>query len=102
MINVSFLKLPPTLSNVFNSFASILKSLAAPQFLSDPVFTETLAEAQRMKQSSTKDFVDLFAEAFENNNPGGQLAQFFMTPETRGDIDFNTTNADALILVNHF
>jgi len=29
-------------------------------------------------------------------NPGAQLAQFFMTPETRGSIDFNTTNQEVV------
>ncbi|HDR68066.1 MAG TPA: protein translocase subunit SecDF, partial [Bacteroidaceae bacterium] len=75
----------------------IIRSLAAPQFLTDPVFTETMSTAQQMKQSSTRDFIDIFAEAFETNNPGGQLAQFFMTPETRGDIDFNTTNSEVVV-----
>ena len=70
----------------------IIRSLTAPQFLTDPVFTETMALARQKKTNSQSDFVDLFAEAFEELNPGAQLAQFFMTPETRGQIDFNTTN----------
>ena len=40
--------------------------------------------------------MDLFAEAFEELNPGAQLAQFFMTPETRGSVDFSTTNNDVV------
>ncbi len=74
----------------------IIRSLAATQFLTDPVFTETMALAHQKKTNSQADFVDLFAEAFEELNPGAQLAQFFMTPETRGDIDFNTTNSDVV------
>ncbi len=74
----------------------IIRSLAANQFLTDPVFKETMALAHEKKKNSQSDFVDLFAEAFEELNPGAQLAQFFMTPETRGDIDFNTTNADVV------
>ena len=35
-------------------------------------------------------------KSFEELNPGAQLAQFFMTPETRGEIDFSTTNADVV------
>ena len=70
----------------------IIRSLVANQFLTDPVFTETMALAHEKKKDSQSDFVDLFAEAFEELNPGAQLAQFFMTPETRGEIDFNTTN----------
>jgi len=74
----------------------IIRSLAANQFLTDPVFTETMALAHDKKSNSQNDFVDLFAEAFEELNPGAQLAQFFMTPETRGEIDFNTTNSDVV------
>ncbi|MEN8226633.1 MAG: protein translocase subunit SecDF [Bacteroidota bacterium] len=74
----------------------IIRSLAAPQFLTDPVFTETMALARQNRIGSQSDFVDLFAEAFEELNPGAQLAQFFMTPETRGEIDFNTTNSDVV------
>ena len=74
----------------------IIRSLVANQFLTDPVFLETMRLAHEKKLDSQSDFVDLFADAFEELNPGAQLAQFFMTPETRGDIDFNTTNGDVV------
>lgn len=74
----------------------IIRSIAAPQFLTDPVFTETMALARQKKTNSQSDFVNLFSEAFEELNPGAQLAQFFMTPETRGEIDFNTTNSEVV------
>jgi len=74
----------------------IIRSLVANQFLTDPVFIETMNLAHEKKKDSQSDFVDLFAEAFEELNPGAQLAQFFMTPETRGEIDFNTTNEDVV------
>ncbi len=74
----------------------IIRSLAAPQYLSDPVFTQTMELAKEKKRNSPQDFADLFAEAFEEINPGGQLAQFFMTPESRGEIDFNTTNEEVV------
>jgi len=74
----------------------IIRSLVANQFLTDPVFIETMNLAHEKKKDSQSDFVDLFAEAFEELNPGAQLAQFFMTPETRGEIDFNTTNDDVV------
>ncbi len=74
----------------------IIRSLAAPQYLSDPTFTEAMRVAKERKSSSTADLIDLFGEAFEQQNPGGQLAQFFMTPESRGDIDFNTSNAEVI------
>lgn len=74
----------------------IIRSIAAPQYLTDPVFTETMALAHEKKSNSQADFVNLFADAFEDLNPGAQLAQFFMTPETRGSIDFSTTNKEVV------
>lgn len=74
----------------------IIRTLAAPQYLSDPVFTETMALAKEKKKSSTSDLIDLFSESFTELNPGGQLAQFFMTPESRGEIDFNTSNEEVV------
>jgi SecD/SecF fusion protein len=74
----------------------IIRALAAPQYLSDPVFTSSIDAAKVKKKNSTDDFVDLFAEAFEEQNPGAQLAQFFMTPESRGDIDFSTSNDEVV------
>jgi len=74
----------------------IIRSIAAPQYLTDPVFTETMSLAHQKKSNSQADFVNLFAESFEELNPGAQLAQFFMTPETRGSIDFNTTNQEVV------
>lgn len=74
----------------------IIRALAAPQYLSDPVFTSSMDAAKIEKKNSTNDFVDLFADAFEEQNPGAQLAQFFMTPESRGDIDFNTSNDEVV------
>jgi len=74
------------------SVEDVIKSLAAPHYLSDPVFTKALNQAISNKASSQLDFVDLFVRAFEEQNPGGKLAQFFMTPESRGTIDLNTQN----------
>lgn len=78
------------------SVEDVIRSNAAPHYLSDPLFTQTLSLAKEKKRNSQADFVDLFYEAFQEVNPGGQLAQFFMTPETRGQIDLNTTNEEVV------
>ncbi len=78
------------------SVEDVIRANAAPGYLSDPVFTRTMSEAKRKKENSQADFVDLFAESFQEVNPGAQLAQFFMTPETRGTIDLNTTNEEVV------
>ncbi len=74
----------------------IIRSMAAPQYLTDPVFLETMSLAKEKNVHSSTDLIDLFAESFEELNPGAQLAQFFMTPDSRGEIDFSTTNQDVV------
>lgn len=78
------------------SVEDVIRANAAPGYLSDPVFTRTMSEAKRKKENSQLDFVDLFAQSFQEVNPGAQLAQFFMTPETRGTIDLNTSNEEVV------
>ncbi len=74
------------------SVEDVIKSVAAPHYLTDPMFVQTIQRAEKKRVDSQEDFVDLFAESYQEINPGGKLAQFFMTPETRGEIDLNTTN----------
>jgi len=71
----------------------IIRSVASPYFSGDPVFKETLRLTRQLKENSTDRYPELFIKAFETNNPGGTAVQFFMTPETRDLIDFNTTNS---------
>ncbi len=75
------------------SVEDVIKTLVAPHYLNDPVFIKTMNDARELRKGRQEDFVVLFSQAFEASNPGGRLAQFFMTPETRGHIDLNTTNA---------
>jgi SecD/SecF fusion protein len=74
------------------SVEDIIKSKVASRYLLDPVFTGSMEIARIKRQTSQADFVDLFAESFQEVKPGEQLAQYFMTTETRGVIDLNTTN----------
>lgn len=74
------------------SVEDIIKSKAAPHYLMDPLFTQTMDLARTRRTGSQEDFINLFAQAFQEVSPNGQLAQFFMTPETRGQIDLTTTN----------
>ena len=78
------------------SVEDVIKSVAAPHYLTDPMFAQTLQRAQQKKKNSQEDFVNLFASSYQEINPGGKLAQFFMTPETRGEIDVNTSNDEVV------
>jgi SecD/SecF fusion protein len=78
------------------SVEDVIKSLVAPHYLADPIFNQTMILAKQKRTKVQEDFVVLFAESFQEVSPGGKLAQFFMTPETRGEIDLTTSNDDVV------
>lgn len=49
----------------------------------DPKLLAAIAEAQRQKLSSDKNFIDLFASAYQSANPGVKLASLFATGNRR-------------------
>ncbi|HKK64136.1 MAG TPA: hypothetical protein VJ951_16340 [Bacteroidales bacterium] len=71
----------------------ILRSLAGPHYSNDSIFNMAIAESKLKLKDSKSDQIDLFAASFEELNPGGQLAPYFMTPDSREEINFNTANA---------
>ena len=76
------------------SVIDVIKSLAADQ--EDTLLLKTIARASEMQMQSQDDYVTLFGEAFEQLQPNGNLAYFFSSRENKGEIDFNTTNEEAL------
>ncbi|WP_297095144.1 protein translocase subunit SecDF [uncultured Draconibacterium sp.] len=65
----------------------------------DKTFNEALALATKNQQNSTKDYVTLFGEAFEELDPNARLASIFNTLELRDQVNFNTTNAEVLKII---
>ena len=65
----------------------------------DKTFNEALALATKNQQNSTKDYVTLFGEAFEELDPNARLASIFNTLELRDQVNFNTTNAEVLRII---
>jgi len=76
------------------SVIDVIKSLAADQ--EDTLLLKTIARASEMQMQSQDDYVTLFGEAFQQLQPNGNLAYFFSSRENKGEIDFNTTNEEAL------
>jgi SecD/SecF fusion protein len=76
------------------SNADILKSLSNNN--QDPTFLKALAQAQKMQNSSQKDFITLFGEAFAQIDPNAKLAAIFNTFELKDRINFNSTNSQVL------
>ena len=79
--------------------ADVVRSLA--NYTSDPIFNQAIQEAIKMRNSSPKDFVTLFGEAFEKLAPEAQLASpdLFGTVELKDKIKIGATNQEVLDVV---
>ncbi|WP_321348447.1 protein translocase subunit SecDF [uncultured Draconibacterium sp.] len=66
----------------------------------DETFNAALALATKNQENSTKDYVTLFGEAFEEIDPNARLASIFNTLELRDQVNFNTTNAEVLRIID--
>lgn len=79
------------------SVTELIRSLS--NFSADPAFNRAITDATEMQKNSQKDFVTLFGEAFEKNNPNGRLASIFATRELQDKINFNSSNQDVLKVI---
>ncbi len=69
---------------------------AMSNYSTDPIFNKALEDAQKLQQSSQKDFVTLFGEAFAVADPNAKLAAIFSTIELQDRISFNSTNQEVI------
>ncbi|MBN2666587.1 MAG: protein translocase subunit SecDF [Bacteroidales bacterium] len=77
------------------SVEDILKALS--NYNPDKTFNEALARAKVQYQTQAgADFLNLFGRAFEEIDPNARLAAIFGTVELRDRINFNSSNADVL------
>lgn len=79
--------------------ADVVRSLA--NNTPDPAFNQAIQEAIKMRNSSPKDFVTLFGEAFETIAPNAQLASpdLFGTVELKDKIKIGATNKEVLNVI---
>lgn len=79
--------------------ADVVRSLA--NNTPDPAFNQAIQEAIRMRNSSPKDFVTLFGEAFEKIAPNAQFASpdLFGTVELKDKIKIGATNKEVLDVI---
>jgi SecD/SecF fusion protein len=61
----------------------------------DPLLQKALAEAQRKKLNSDRNFIDLFGEAFRQVNPGVKLAPQFANTN-RNQLNINATDEQVI------
>jgi len=77
------------------SVEDILKALS--NYNPDKTFNEALSRAKAQYQTQAgADFLNLFGRAFEEIDPNARLAAIFGTVELRDRINFNSSNADVL------
>jgi SecD/SecF fusion protein len=76
------------------SVEDILKALS--NFNPDKTFNAALASAKEMQKQSQSDYLTLFGTAFNQLDPNAKLASIFGTMELRDKINFNSSNAEVL------
>lgn len=64
----------------------------------DPGLQQALEQASKLRNSSDKDFVTLFGEAYQKVNPGGKLAILF-TRASEPDITNHSSNEEVLNVI---
>ncbi len=77
--------------------ADIVKALS--NYNQDAKFNEAVKIAREREKESTRDFISLFGEAFQEVAPEGRLAAIFNTVELRDKIDYNSTNEEVLQVI---
>ncbi|MEI7982461.1 MAG: protein translocase subunit SecDF, partial [Bacteroidota bacterium] len=65
----------------------------------DLTFNKALQKAIEKEKSSTRNFVDLFAESFKETDPNAKLASIFNTVELKDKINYNTTNEEVINVI---
>lgn len=80
------------------SVADILRALSG--YNNSPEFVQALQLAsERQKTNSQVQYLDLFVTAFEEVNPGGQLASVFSTMELKEQVTLKSTNAEVKVVL---
>ena len=76
------------------SVEDILKALS--NYNPDKTFNTALARAKELQKESQSDYLTLFGRAFQETDPNAKLASIFGTVELKAKINFNSTNAEVL------
>ena len=76
------------------SVEDILKSLS--NYNTDKTFTAALARANELQKQSQTDYLVLFERAFREIDPNAKLASVFGTVDLKEKINFNSTNAEVM------
>ncbi|MFO8128608.1 MAG: protein translocase subunit SecDF [Bacteroidales bacterium] len=67
----------------------------------NPTFKEVLSQTYQEQRSSSKDFVTLFGETWEEIAPNESMAAVFNTVELKDKITYNSTNEEVLDVIRN-
>ncbi len=76
----------------------IIRSLSGNS--KDPDFLAALAGARELQKNSQESLTNLFAQAYADISPNGQLSAIFANANNRERLDFNSSNSDVLAMIN--
>ncbi len=79
------------------SVLDVIRSMA--NYSKDSTFNKALALAKKTQVGSNENFVALFGQSFEKIDPNARLSAIFTSPELRDKINYNTSNADVLAVI---
>ena len=60
----------------------------------DAAYQKSMAEAKKEEESSQKDFITLFINAYKKNAPGHRLAEIFATQQLKGKVSTQSSDAE--------
>ena len=61
---------------------------------SDAAFVKSMNEAKKEEETSQKDFITLFVNAYHKNAPGHRLAEIFATQQLKGKVSTQSTDKE--------
>jgi SecD/SecF fusion protein len=79
------------------SVPDVIRALSG--YNQDPTFLKALQSAINKEKTSTRDFVDLFAESFKETDPNAKMAAIFNTVELKDKINYNSTNEEVIKVI---
>ncbi|MFZ4522653.1 MAG: protein translocase subunit SecDF [Bacteroidales bacterium] len=79
------------------SVPDVIRALSG--YNQDPTFLKALQNAINKEKTSTRDFVDLFAESFKETDPNAKLAAIFNTVELKDKINYNSSNDEVIKVI---
>jgi SecD/SecF fusion protein len=65
----------------------------------DPLFRSVMSETSARQRYSSKDFVTLFGETWEEMAPGQNLSSYFTSVDLRDKITYNSTNEEVISVI---